>query len=146
MNILSDFETGAVTAMIGVFEWPKVAADGAAATPTAETAIGLVGPGPVQIGLGAITIHPAANLTADPTNNATITVFRRPSGGAAVAIGQATTSVAGTGNWTAFTPVTVPLQNGATLSPNDSITVTITKGGTGVIVPQLYLAGFVKIN
>lgn len=153
MNILDAAEVGYVAAEIGVFEWPKTAADGAAGTATAETAIGLIGPGPQAIALGAVQIHPAAALTADATNNATITVNKRTAAapGTAVPIAIGVTAPSGansTGSWTAWQAVPLTIQTGAGsfVSPGDAITITITKGGTGVVVPQSYVAGYTKIN
>lgn len=145
MNLLNAFEGAAFTAEIGVFGWPKAAADGAAGNATAETAIGVVGPGPVNIAIGQVNIHPSAALTADNSNFATITVAKRTAGGGAVTIATATTKTAGgggTGNWVAWTPLVIPASAGASLAPGDAITVTIAKSGTGVVVPQLWLAGF----
>jgi len=120
----------AIDAMIASF--PKTAADGAAATATAETAIGYA-QDPVTV--QRVEFVPAAALTGDPNNNATITVFKRTAGGAAVAIAALTT----TANMVAWTPVAIPLSGVAgatTLAAGDAITFSITKAGTGVVVPQ----------
>ena len=153
MNILNDFEVGAVAAEIGFAEWPKVAADGSAAAATAETAFGIIGPGPVTIAVGQFQYHPAAALTADPTNNATITVSKRTPAapGTAVPIAIGVTAASGansTGSWTAWKAVALTTQTGAGsfVSPGDAITVTITKGGSGVVVPQGVLVGYTTIN
>jgi hypothetical protein len=108
----------------------KAAADGAAATATAETIVGMIGAssgGPV----GNVYFVPAAALTGDPANNATINVFKRTAGGATVLIATLTT----TASWTQWKPVQIPTQAGATVAAGDAITYTITKGGTGVVVP-----------
>src|SRR6266571_871420 len=78
--------------------WQKVV-DAAAGTATAESII----PRKAIHGLvTAIIITPAAALTADATNNATLTVRKRDgAGGAAVSLGTLVTDVAG-GNWVAF--------------------------------------------
>lgn len=149
MDINYTPEVGAVLAEVGLFEWPKAAADGAAGTATAETSIGLLGPGPNQIAIGAVQFHTSAALTANDANFATITVSKRTNGGAATTLATATTQTVptgGTGNWTAFSNVTIPVTSGAFVSPGDSITVTITKSGSGVVVPQGQLAVFPKIG
>lgn len=116
--------------------YSKLTADGAAATPTAETPMGLVSPsagGNVLFGY----FQPAAALTADPANNATILIQKRTAGGAPVTIATVTTTTAagGTGNWTAWQPVLIPAVALATVAPLDGISWSITKGGTGVVVP-----------
>jgi hypothetical protein len=153
MDIMSAWETGCVAVEVGIFEWPKIAADGAAGTGLAETPIGLIGPGPVGIALGAVQIHPATALTADPTNNATITVSKRTAAnpGTAVPIAIGVTAPSGansTGSWTAWqaVPLTVQPGAGSFVSPGDALTVTITKGGTGVVVPIAFLAGYTNIK
>jgi hypothetical protein len=141
------FEMGMVTVETPLFGYPKQSADGSAAATTAETPIGIIGAGTVGIALAAISIHPSAALTADNTNNATITVNKRTvaAPGTPVALAIATTSIAGansTGNWVAFTTFNMTLVAGAFLAPGDEITVVITKGGTGVVIPALFLGGF----
>lgn len=119
-----------------VQSWQKTGADGAAATATAETTVGRVGS---AFQLGAVHIVPGAALTADPTNNATITVFKRTAGGAATAVAVGVTAASGanaTGSWTAWVSVPMTLVSGAFVSAGDVLTVSITKGGSGVVVPQ----------
>jgi hypothetical protein len=111
----------------------KAAADGAASTATAETIIGMIGPSSGG-NVGTVFFVPAAALTADNSNNAVITVFKRTAGGAAVQVAAATTNVAGTGSWTQWKPVSIPV-TAAAVSASDALTYTITKNGTGVVVP-----------
>jgi hypothetical protein len=114
----------------------KSTADATASTATSETLIGTVHSG-LPVG-HIIKINPAAALTADNTNYATITVQKRTNGGAAVTIASANTKITGgTGNWTAFAPISVSLT--AAASPGDTITYSISKSGTGVVVPALTL-------
>lgn len=118
--------------------WQKTAADGAAATATAETVIGGQGPA-AGFKLDSVQFFPAAALTADDTNFATITVTKRTAGGSTVTIATATTKTSasgGTGNWTAWSPVTIPVSAGASVAAGDLVSVAITKSGTGVVVPQ----------
>jgi hypothetical protein len=141
------FEMGMVTVETPLFGYPKQTQDTAAGTATAETPIGIIGPGTVGIALAAIQIHPSSALTADNTNNATITVFKRTSAapGTPVALAVATTSITGanaTGNWVAFTTFNMTLVAGAFVSPGDEITLSITKGGTGVQLNPLFVGGF----
>jgi len=143
-NVFNEHEMGMYSAEIGMFEWPLTAAIASPGT-LAETSIGLIGPGPYPISIGSVQIHPSAALTANNSNYVTITVFKRPGGGAATAIASVTTQITGSGNWVAWTPVNLNVVAGAFVSPGDSITVTIVATGTGVGVPQLYLAGFPKM-
>jgi hypothetical protein len=111
--------------------FPKPAADAMASTATAETAIGqLAG---VAGRMTSITFLPSAALTGDATNNAVITIRRRPAvlGTPAVTLATLTT----TASWVAFVPVTFTLANVA-LVAGDGITLEIAKGGTGVAVPS----------
>lgn len=135
---LSSYQLGGVV----IAEIPKTAADGAAATLTAETPQGLVGPnsaGPV----GSVYFLPAAALTASDTNYATIQVQKRTAGGAAVTIAQSTTQTVaggGTGSWTAWQAVQIALSTPTpTLAALDALTYNIGKTGTGVVVPAGFL-------
>lgn len=139
MNLLNPYESSMVTVETPFAGWPKAAADGAAANATSETAIALVGPGDVQLAVGTVQIHPAAALTGDPANNATINVFKRMASNQSQVLLATLTTTAVAGNWTAWKAVNVPVQAGAFVAPGDTITVSITKGGTGVVVPQLFL-------
>jgi hypothetical protein len=144
IDVNNGFETAVVAVETGLFEWPKSSADGAAATATPETSVGLVGPGPQAIPVGTCQFHTSAALTANSANFATITIFKRTNGGSATTLASLSTT---TTNWNAFTNIAIPLA--ATpefVSPGDSITVAITKSGTGVIVPQGQLACFTTIN
>ena len=144
VNINNNYETAVVAAETPLFAWPKIAADGAAATTTPETALGLIGPGPQAINVATCQFHTAGSLTFNASNNAQLVVAKRTNGGSPTTIASLTTSAV---SWVAFTNVGIPLA--ATpefVSPGDSITVTINKNGTGVIVPQGELACFTNIN
>lgn len=121
----------------------KTAADGAAATATSETVFGMVAP---TAGGNVISVYfiPAAALTADPSNNATIQVQKRTAGGAAVTVAQITTTTAagGTGNWTAWQPVLITV-TAAAVAAGDALTFNIAKNGTGVVVPAGQLVAFI---
>jgi len=111
--------------------WQKAAADASAATATAETPVGRVG---AAVTLGTIYYVPLAALTADNSNYATITVSKRTGAGGAVTVASVTTQITGSGNWTAFVPVAIPISAGS-LAAGDVLTVAITKTGSGVVVP-----------
>lgn len=115
-----------------IVEAAKTAADGAAGTATAETvACGTRNGGRLL----AVRFIPAAALTADNTNYATITVSRRnAAGGGKTTVASVTTQITGSGSWTAFVPVNVPVSNDA-LEPGGTLTYEIAKAGTGVVVP-----------
>ena len=127
-----------------IAEYPKQSADGAAATATPETPIGGVGSvDTVPIPLGNCVIHPSSTLAAAGTNFATITVAKRTNGGAPVTLYTYSTAVS---SFTAFTPFVIAPAGGAFVTPGDEITLTITKTGTGVIVPALYLAVYPAVT
>lgn len=109
----------------------KATADGAAADATAETPIGAVG---AACTIGTIYYSPAAALTSDNTNFATIRVKKRTAGGAAVTIASVTTKITDSGDWTAWKPVSLTISAGA-LASGDVLTYDITKSGLGVAVP-----------
>jgi hypothetical protein len=123
----------------------KLAADGAAATATSETAMGMISPAAGGNVVAAYFV-PQAALTADPTNNATLTIQKRTAGGAAVTIAQVTTTTAagGTGNWTAWQPVPITVSASAVANALDAITFNISKSGTGVVVPAGQILIFVS--
>lgn len=110
--------------------WQKAAADGAAATATAETPIGQCG---AATTISAIRYVPQAALTGNDTANATLLIQKRTGAGAPSTVASLTTTVAN-GNWSAFVPVTIPVSAGAVLA-GDVLTITISKAGTGVVVP-----------
>lgn len=118
--------------------WQKAAADGAAGTATAESVI----PRPMlACRVVGIELVPAAALTADDTDYATITVRKRDgAGGAASVIASVTTKITGgSGNWTAFVPVSLGTITNADLLAGDILTVEITKAASGVAIPIGYL-------
>jgi hypothetical protein len=112
------------------------AADAAASTTTAEYAIGAV---PHNCILDAAPfISPSAAVTANATNNATITLGYRRDGGSRVTIATLVTDVAG-GDWVAWTNKAMSAVAGLLLNKNDVITLQVAKGGTGVQLPALVL-------
>lgn len=158
MNVNYAPEIGAVVVETGVAEWPKTAADVSASTATAETSFGLIGPGPSAIPISTCQFHTAAAVVASNTAYATLNVFKRNSvydGAAGTLIATVSTSLlpasdAGvtnaSGSWTQFSNVPIPSVAGAYVSPGDSLTVSITKTGAGVVVPQGQLACFTTIQ
>lgn len=142
LNVNYAWEIGNVVAETGFAGWSKAAADVSATTTTGETSIGLIGPGPVGIGVSLCEFHPSAAMTADAANYATITINKRTQGDAAVAIAQLNT----TSNWAAFNNIAIPATTSNFVAAGDSLTVTIGKTGAGAIVPQGELACFTNIN
>jgi hypothetical protein len=109
--------------------WKKVAADALPATPMAEQVFGQV---LVDGIIEEVVFRPLAGLASDPTNNATLTINKRTGNAGPVVIAQLTTSGF---DWTASVPVVIPIIAGA-VAAGDQLTFAITKGGTGVIVPN----------
>jgi hypothetical protein len=131
----------------------KEATDGAAGTATAEHPFHLFD-GFIK-SIQRVVYIPTANLTADNTNFATLIVrARKASGALSSIIAQATTQITGSGNWTAFVPVTLPLTDATAVLPLghtkldmlDEWTLTweITKTASGIAVPSGCLQVFVK--
>lgn len=116
------------------------AADGAAGTTTAETLVGL---NPLIGRVTAARILPAANVTADATNNATVTLSKRDAaGGTKTTVATLITNVAG-GNWTAWVPKDMALSGTSAnldVVAGSVLTFEVAKGGTGVQLPALILA------
>lgn len=118
--------------------WQKAAADGAAGTATAESVI----PRPMLAArVVGVEFVPAAAVTANDTDYATITVRKRDgAGGAASVIASVTTKITGgSGNWTAFVAVSLGTITNADLLAGDILTVEITKAASGVAIPIGYL-------
>lgn len=121
-----------------LFVFSKAAADGTAATTTAETDLNIYFPRVGIIRNIRLTAQ-GASIVADPTNNATITVSKRDSLGANLTtLGTLVTTAAGLGIATlaqrstaafVLTAANVRVATGSTL------TFSIAKGGTGVVVP-----------
>lgn len=117
----------------------KVASTGNAAS----TGVQVVARAPFACTVQAITFTPDAAVVADATNNATLQVTNRTTGGGSTAVASGTTT---TGNgMTAFTPWTPSLSGTAAnlnLAAGDVISIDKTVGGTGVLIP----AGLVEIT
>jgi hypothetical protein len=115
----------------------KAAADGAAATATTDTIVWL-NPYTVPVYLqSAQAVGVGAGITADASNNATITFRTRDGvGGASAAALTIVTDVAG-GSWTSNQNKAITTQTIANLAVpvGGQITFSIAKGGTGVVVP-----------
>lgn len=123
--------TGSVQAlMVRQALFGKPAADGAAGTATAETSIFRA---TEACRILAVYFVPSAALTGDVTNNATLTVKTRDgAGGAASSVAALTT----TASWTAFVPASLGAISNGALAAGAILTLTIAKGGTGVVVPS----------
>jgi hypothetical protein len=114
--------------------WDKSAADGAAATATAEHTF-MRAAGPITI--AAVRYVPDAALTADNTNFAAITVTKRNADGTGnVTVATRTTAITDSGNWLQWVAVNLPLTvANINLAAGQILTVKITKSGAGVVVP-----------
>lgn len=108
--------------------------DGSASAATAESSFARADQAGTVIGLYFV---PDAALTADDTNYATLTVKTRDgAGGAASTVASVTTKITGgSGDWTAFVPVSLGTLSNAALAAGALLTFTIAKSGTGVAVP-----------
>jgi len=116
-----------------IAEWNKAADDGAANTATSETIFGRV---QAPRAAAKLLYIPSAALTGDNTNNATLLVQKRDgAGGAAQQVAARTTTVAN-GNWLANQAVDLGAITNGSFVPGDLLTITISKGGTGVVVPR----------
>lgn len=91
----------------------------------------------VAMSLVSARVVPGGSLTADDSNNATVTVYKRTSSGASqTAIAALTTSTTDSGNWTAGAAKDMGVETaGVACGAGSSISAAITKGGTGVTVP-----------
>lgn len=79
-----------------------------------------------------------AGLTGDATNNAVLTIKKRDgAGGASSSVAALTTTT----NWTAFVPKSLGAVSGGALAVGAVLTLTITKGGSGVSLPAFKLYG-----
>jgi len=92
--------------------------------------------------LTSVVFRPLANLTHDPANFATLSVYKRTAGGAPVLVAQVDTSAL---DWTASIPVVIPIV-AAPVAVGDVLTIAIAKSGTGVIVPAGTLAAISSPN
>jgi hypothetical protein len=124
---------------IAAFEvtFDKAAADGMASTTTTDTIV-WINPYTVPVYLqSAYGVGVGAGITADASNNATITFRTRDGvGGASAAALTIVTDVAG-GTWTSNQSKAITTQTIANLAVpvGGQITFSIAKGGTGVVVP-----------
>lgn len=109
--------------------WKKSAADATASTPLSEQPIGQV---LASGNVSSVVFRPLATLAHDATNYATLTVYKRSNGGAAVVVAQLATSAL---DWTASIPVIIPVVAGA-VAAGDLLTFEIAKSGAGVVVPN----------
>lgn len=113
--------------------YKKDSADGAANTATAEHMIGRT---PNAATVESVHYCPDAALTAHDTDYATLTLWKRASGGGSqVKVAEQTTKITGgSGNWTQYAPVNIPVVAGA-LVAGDGLLFQIAKAGAGVVVP-----------
>jgi len=116
-------------------------ADGAANTATAETVFG-VARAAGSTGTTGIDLCFGANITANDTDYATITIRRRSGAGAGTAVTVATITTqitGGLGNVTGFARLT-PASTNVSVVAGDRFTYQITKAGSGVQLPAFHAA------
>lgn len=131
---LTDAIAAAAQARSDFFTFDKAADDGTAATATTETYTGIYLPRACLL-KAATYLATTGGITADATNNATITLSKRDSAAAnKTTVASATTNVA-FGNVTqgAGKALTLSAANVA-ISAGSTVTFEIAKGGTGVVV------------
>ena len=120
--------------MVQQFAFTKAAADGAAGTATAETLFARV---PRAGRILAAYFCPSAALTASDTDYATLALAKRDgAGGGSSSVASKATTTAGSGNWTAFVPVSLGTISNGTLAAGNVLTLAISKAGNGVAVPS----------
>lgn len=128
---------------VGTFCWEvQRVVDAAADTATAETIVGFVpdAPGSTTTKGKVLRVYylPAAALTADDTDYATITVSKyTAAGGSKTTVASLTTEIAN-GDWTAFVPKEITLSATAAnliLQSNAILTYEVAKEGSGVAIP-----------
>jgi hypothetical protein len=113
--------------------WFKEAADAMAADATAERVAYTAKEHEV---VSRIRIQPAAGLTANATDFASVIVTRRDANGAnSAVVATLATTVLGTNSWVAFDDVVAASLANTSLTPGQKLTVQITKSGAGVVVP-----------
>lgn len=150
---------------VGTFT--KAADDAMASTTTAEAGFGVLNPlNAFWFSVGA-TSRPmrslgarlckttATGVTADAANYGTVNIFSRDTAGGTqtIACAQPTQPTAnnGTGNWAAATLAAVALAaqaaaTGAVMNAGGTLTWSITKTGTGVIIPAFIANFYAAIN
>lgn len=129
--------------------WQKAAADAMASTATSETAILANVYDDLTTGTAIIkkmTITATSGgLTASDADYATVTIKDMLANVAIVTFTTRTTAQTnGTGNWTQYTPLVVPLTASGVLtnmpiSAGAPLSITIAKAGSGVVVPACFV-------
>lgn len=114
--------------------WPLLADEAMASTATDVVVWRTPAAGAWRLA-SARYVAPAAGLTADNTNFATLAIkWNDDAGGAQTTVGSVATTVAGSGTWTANRSVNIPLATDPSVPAASAIHFTTTKSGTGVIV------------
>jgi hypothetical protein len=117
-------------------QWYKEVADAVGSTATSERVIFTA---PEGVTITDVFVEPTAALTASDTAYATIVVARRDAtGGGKVTVASRTTqATGGTGNWTAFSIVSLGALSNTSLEEGQKLTIEVTKTGLGVVLPVL---------
>lgn len=118
-----------------VFVFDKASADAMASTTTSETGTGIYIPAAATL-LSVTFVPVSGGLTADASNYATVTVSTRDSaGGTLTTVATLTTTIASSGNLTQHAGKALVLSTPA-IAAGSTITFSIAKTGTGVVVPS----------
>lgn len=119
-------------------QWFKEAADSLSTTATTER---VVFTAPENITITDVSVEPGVALTESDTNYATIVIARRDAtGGNKVTVASETTQTSGaggSGNWTAFSTVSLGSLSNTPFAEGQKLTIEITKTGLGVALPVL---------
>jgi hypothetical protein len=122
-----------------LFQYNKPAADGAAATATADTLIWTNPFAHTVFVVGAYGVGVGAGIVADAANQAVISLKTNDGAGGATAVATSITTDIATGSWTSNQSKLFPLANlqlgNAAIPPGGGLWFNIAKNGTGVVVP-----------
>ncbi|MDQ4108375.1 MAG: hypothetical protein M3138_06155 [Actinomycetota bacterium] len=139
-DLLDGMSSGAfeVDGLSNAARWFKESADSLANTATSER---VVFTAPENITITDVFVEPAGAVTASDTAYATVVVARRDAtGGGKVTVASRTTQTSGsggTGNWTAFSTVSLGSLTNTSLTEGQKLTIEVTKTGVGITLPIL---------
>lgn len=96
----------------------------------------IIRPG-AAVNVSTVKLTPSSSLLANATNACTVTIRRRVTpGGAATVLATFTSTLVGTGNWTAWTDLSQAIAGApVALAATDVLTLQIQKSGLGILVP-----------
>ena len=142
---------GGTLAELPVVSWPFPGDNLDASASFTEISIGGITGGPLAIQLKGCRYSPSAQQpTTTAGNYATIYLYRRPGlvdGGASTLLAQVSTNTAGTGPWSAFYSVGIPVNDsGAFLQPHDDVTFVQTQADAGMALPAGQIMCFTNVQ